>query len=57
MATVEYPAEVRHDGRLHQFTIRELKIPCCRACDEKVFTGDVDLQVNEAFRMHLELLN
>jgi hypothetical protein len=57
MTTVEYPAEVRHDGRLHQFTIPQLKIPCCRACGEKVFTGDVDQQVNDALRVHLKLLS
>jgi putative zinc finger/helix-turn-helix YgiT family protein len=56
MTTVAYPAEVRHDGRLHQFTIPELKIPCCRACGEKVFTGAVDQQVNDALRAHLKLL-
>jgi DNA-binding transcriptional regulator YiaG len=56
MTTVEYPAEVRHDGRLHQFIIPELKIPCCRACGKKVFTGDVDAQVNAALRAHLKLL-
>ena len=56
MTTVEYPAEVRHDGRLNQFTIPELKIPCCRACGEKVFTGDVDQQINDALRPLLKLL-
>jgi DNA-binding transcriptional regulator YiaG len=56
MTTLEYPAEVRHDGRLHQFTIPQLQIPCCRACAEKVYTGDVDRQVNDALRSHLKLL-
>ena len=54
--TVEYDAETRHDGRVHQFTIPKLQIPCCQACGEKVFTEDVDQQVNDALRRHLRLL-
>ncbi len=57
MATIdEYAAEVRHDGRLHAFTIRSLQIPVCQACGEKVFTEDVDQQVNDALRSHLKFL-
>jgi DNA-binding transcriptional regulator YiaG len=41
---------------VHQFTIPELLVPTCRACGEKVFTGDVDQQVNDALRAHLKLL-
>jgi hypothetical protein len=54
-ATIEYEAEVRHDGRLHTFTIPELEIPVCHACGERVFTEKVDSQVNEALRAHLAL--
>lgn len=56
LATSEYQAEVRHDGRLHRFTISALKLPICQACGEKVFTEDVDCQVNDALRSHLKLL-
>src|SRR5207245_962617 len=56
-ATVSYDAEVRHDGRLHKFTVPELKIPVCGACGEKVFTEKVDDQINEALRAHLHLLS
>ncbi len=41
MATIQYQAEVRHDGRLYTFTIPNLRIPVCRECGEKVFTEDV----------------
>ncbi len=56
LTTLAYRAEVRHDGRLHSFVIPELTLPICQACGEKVFTEDVDCQVNEALRLHLKLL-
>ncbi|MEQ8786448.1 MAG: helix-turn-helix domain-containing protein [Pirellulaceae bacterium] len=56
MTTTPYKAEVRHDGRLHLFTIPALEIAACRACGEKVFTEKVDTQINEALRAHLHLL-
>lgn len=56
MATIEYAAEVRHDGRLHAFRIPNLQIPVCHACGEKVFTEDVDRQVNDGLRLHLKFL-
>ena len=55
MTTIEYEAEVRHDGRLYAFTVPNLRIPVCRACGEKVFTDDVDRQVNDALRAHLQV--
>src|SRR5438552_18622747 len=56
MTTMSYAAEVRHDGRLHAFTIPRLDIPVCQACGEKVFTEKVDDQINAALRAHLQLL-
>lgn len=56
MASTEYSAEIRHDGRLHRFTIPELKLPICEACGEKSFTEKVDKQINDALRSHLNLL-
>ena len=56
MATIDYPAEVRHDGRLHEFVAANLEIPICEACGEKVFTQEVDRQVNHALREYLVLL-
>jgi hypothetical protein len=55
MATIQYQAEVRHDGRLYTFTIPNLRIPVCRKCGEKVFTEDVDGQINDALRLHLHV--
>ena len=56
MKTVSYDAEFRHDGRLHEFTVPQLKIPVCEACSEKVFTEEVDDQITDELRAHLHLL-
>jgi putative zinc finger/helix-turn-helix YgiT family protein len=56
-ARTTYTARIRHDGRLHEFTIPALRIPTCRACGERVFTEDVDEQINESLREHLGLLS
>jgi len=56
LAKTSYDAEVRHDGRLHTFTIADLELPVCQACGERVFTEKVDAQVNDALRAHLNLL-
>ncbi len=56
LAKTNYAAEVRHDGRLYSFTIADLELPVCQACDEKVFTEKVDAQFNDALRTHLNLL-
>ena len=55
-ATISYDAEVRHDGRLYEFTIPNLRIPVCGTCGEKVFTEEVDEQFNDHLRSHLNLL-
>jgi putative zinc finger/helix-turn-helix YgiT family protein len=56
MATIRYDAEVQHDGRLHAFSIPRLEIPACQDCGEKVFTEQVDAQINKALHVHLKLL-
>lgn len=56
LATTEYDAEVRHDGRLHSFRIPRLELPVCQACGARVFTEHVDSQINDALRVHLNLL-
>lgn len=56
MATTVYEAEIRHDGRLYTFTIPALRLPVCKACGERVFTEEVDVQINDALRAHLKLL-
>lgn len=57
MGTTRYEAEVRHDGRLHQFTIPDLSLPICRSCGELVFTNAADRQVIDGLRSHLGLLS
>jgi DNA-binding transcriptional regulator YiaG len=56
MTTIRYDAEVRHDGRLHAFTVPHLHLPVCEACGARVFTEKVDDQINAALRSHLHLL-
>ncbi len=56
LAKTNYDAEVRHDGRLHKFTVADLELPVCQACGEKVFTEKVDAQVADALHAHLNLL-
>jgi putative zinc finger/helix-turn-helix YgiT family protein len=57
MTTIEYDAAVKHDGKLHEFRIPNLKLPVCQVCGSKVFTESVDEQVNDALRTHLKLLS
>ncbi len=56
MGKTSYAAEVRHDDRLLTFTVPNLELPICRACGEKVFTEEADLQIGAALRSHLNLL-
>lgn len=56
MATIQYDAEVRHDGRLHTFPVPDLVLPVCQSCGARVFTSEVDRQINLALRKHIGLL-
>ncbi len=47
---------MRHDGKLHHFTVQNLTLPVCCSCGEQVFTEEADEQVNVALRAHLHLL-
>ncbi len=53
---VDYQDEVRYDGRLVSFLARDIEIPICQNCGEKVFTEVVDDQLTAALRRHLGLL-
>lgn len=55
-AVCDFPAEVRHDGRLHSFLVPHLEAPTCQACGEKVFTEQVDTLILDALRIYLNLL-
>ncbi|MEX0716668.1 MAG: hypothetical protein WD066_08780 [Planctomycetaceae bacterium] len=56
MARVDYGARVKHDGKLHAFSVHALEIPRCGHCGEMVFTEAVDRQITDALRRHLHLL-
>ena len=56
MSTIEYAAEVRHDGRRYEFVVPNLEIAVCGSCSEKVFTEDVDRQISDSLRSHLRLM-
>ena len=53
---VDYQDEVRYDGRLVSFLARNIEIPNCQNCGEKVFTEIVDDQLTASLREHLNLL-
>jgi len=53
---VDYPMEVSYDGRTVSFVARGIDIPVCQRCGEKLITGDVDRQINQAMHEHLRLL-
>lgn len=50
---ISYMAEVKHDGKLHQFLIPVLGIDKCEACGEEYFTSDTDRQISRELRTHL----
>ena len=53
---VDYPMEVNYDGRTVTFVARGIDVPVCQKCGEKLITGDVDRQINQAMHDHLRLL-
>lgn len=53
---IPYEAEVRHDGKLHAFSIASLGIDQCERCEEQFFTTSTDEEINLALRSHLGLL-
>jgi transcriptional regulator with XRE-family HTH domain len=56
LSRVKYEATLRHDGRLHSFTIPELELPVCASCGARVFTDAVDGQISAAYRADAQLL-
>src|SRR5258706_1948449 len=55
--TTNYLADVKHDGKLHQIGISELRAAKCRNCGELVFSADTSEQISAALRSHLGLLS
>lgn len=45
---VPYSLDMRYGGVLHRVTIDALNIPTCYECGEKVFTVEVDEQLQKA---------
>lgn len=56
LSKILYTIKVNHDATLHDVAIKDLEIPICQKCDTKVFTNEVDVQVNAALREQLTLL-
>jgi len=56
LSRIRYEATLRHDGRLHSFTVPELELPVCVSCGAKVFTDAVDEQISAAYRAYAQLL-
>ncbi|MBU0618483.1 MAG: hypothetical protein KKI02_12265 [Planctomycetes bacterium] len=52
----DYRAKVKHDGRLHEFTIDNLQVAQCQSCGEVGFTLETDEEISRALREKLGLL-
>lgn len=55
-ANIAYDAEVKHDGKLHQFHIADLKIDQCTHCGEQYFNSETDEQISAGLRLQVGLL-
>jgi putative zinc finger/helix-turn-helix YgiT family protein len=53
---LDYTAEVKHDGVVHELHLSEIEIPRCQTCGDLTITVNVDDRVNDALRAHLQLL-
>jgi DNA-binding transcriptional regulator YiaG len=51
-----YVAQVKHDGKLHEFCIPELLINQCDRCGEQFFTSRTNDQIAASLRAHIGLL-
>jgi|2_EtaG_2_1085320.scaffolds.fasta_scaffold01935_20 hypothetical protein len=51
-----YYAKVKHDNKLHSFTVLNLDIPTCASCGERVFCNSTEVVISAALRRHLGLL-
>ena len=56
-ASITYNAEMKHDGRVHQFVVTDLPIDKCEHCGEQWFTSVTDKSLQDALRTHLCLLH
>ena len=56
-ATISYEAEIKHDGRLHKFSIPNLQVNKCETCGEVFFDATSHDEISQALREHLNLLS
>ena len=56
MSQIAYNAQVKHDGKLHEFPISNLTIDRYQACGEEYFTGKTDSEISRGLRSHLGVL-
>ncbi|MFC1758472.1 helix-turn-helix domain-containing protein [Planctomycetota bacterium] len=54
---IDFDADVRHDGKKYSFVVPSLNIQQCASCGAKVFTEDVDDQINAQLRLHIGLMS
>jgi transcriptional regulator with XRE-family HTH domain len=55
-AVIPYDAQVKHDGKLHEFHIAKLPVDQCTSCSEVYFTNITADAKARALRQHLGLL-
>jgi putative zinc finger/helix-turn-helix YgiT family protein len=53
---VPHRASIKHDGKVHEFSIRSLIVDKCESCAYELFTGETDEQLSAELRKHLGLL-
>jgi hypothetical protein len=55
-ATIPYDAQLKHDGKLHEFHMAALPVDQCTSCDAEYFTNATADAKARALRQHLGLL-
>jgi putative zinc finger/helix-turn-helix YgiT family protein len=53
---IDYTANIKHDGVVHEVHMPGLEVPRCQTCGEIVVTSAVDDRINDALRAQLRLL-
>ena len=56
-AVISHTSQIKHDGRLYNVEVAQLRVPRCGACGEIVFDNDADEQIARALRDKLGLLS
>jgi len=53
---IEYKAEIKHDGKLHEVHVENLQVPTCGHCGEQWFDSATDEKVQQALRTKIGLM-